>query len=70
MAFAVEISGIDDGVLAFAGYFLVERNDEFKVYRDKYMQDHIVRISKPFLYVDELDEAQTISQGRVVTIHD
>jgi hypothetical protein len=70
MAFAVEISGIDDRLLAFAGYFLVEENTEFKVYRDKYMQDHIVRKSKPYLFVDELDEAQTISQGRVITIPD
>jgi hypothetical protein len=66
MSFAVEISGLDDRLLAFAGYHYVEENDEFKVYRDKYGQDHIVRKSDSLLYVDELDDAQTISQGRII----
>ena len=69
MAFAVEISWIDDRLLAFAGYHLVEESTEFKVYRDKYMEDHIVRKSDSLLFVEELDEAQTISAGRIITLH-
>jgi hypothetical protein len=68
MAFAVEISGIPDGLLEFVGYVLVEENEEFKVYRDKYMEDHIVRKSDSLLYVDELDEAQALSAGRIVRL--
>jgi hypothetical protein len=70
MAFAVEISGIDDRLLAFAGYNFVEENEEFKVYRDKFMEDHIVRKSDSLLYVNEIDEAQTLSMGRVVSLPD
>ena len=70
MAFAVNIDGIDDRILDFAGYHFVDENEEFKVYRDKYMQDHIVRKSDSFLYVDELDEAQAISVSRIVTLDD
>jgi hypothetical protein len=57
MAFAVDISGVPDSILEFAGYYAVEENDEFKVYRDKFMQDHVVQKARPYLYVDELDQA-------------
>jgi hypothetical protein len=68
MPFAVDITGVDDRVLEFAGYSFVEENDEFKVYRNKYMEDYIVRKTDSLLYVDELDEAQTISQGRITNL--
>jgi hypothetical protein len=68
MSFAIDIQGIDDRILQFAGYYFVEENEEFKVYRDKYMEDHIVRKTDSLLYVDELDEAQTISQGRITRL--
>jgi hypothetical protein len=70
MAFAVDISGVPDSILEFAGYYAVEENDEFKVYRDKFMQDHVVQKARPYLYVDELDEAQTLAPGRIVVLGD
>jgi hypothetical protein len=70
MAFAVDITGVDDRQLEFAGYYLIDENEEFKVYRNK-MQDYIVRKANNLLYVDELDEAQTISRGRIINLgHD
>jgi hypothetical protein len=70
MAFAVEITGVTDKQLEFIGLYLVEENEEFKVYRDKYMEDHIVDKADGLLYVDELDEAQAIGGAdRIVTLH-
>jgi|HubBroStandDraft_4_1064222.scaffolds.fasta_scaffold07058_6 hypothetical protein len=68
MAFAVDISGVDDQLLEFAGYTFVRENDEFKIYTNKYMEDYIVRKLDNLLYVDELDEAQTISRGRIINL--
>ena len=71
MAFAVNIEGVDDRLLEFAGYYLLEENEEFKIYRNKYRDDFIVRKTDSLLYVEELDEAQTIAQGRITNIgHD
>jgi hypothetical protein len=69
MPFAVDISGIADQSLEFVGYFLVEENEEFKIFRDKYGEDHIVQKSDGLLYVDELDQAQSLGAGRVVMLH-
>jgi len=68
MAFAVEISNVSDKELEFVGYSLVEENEEFKVYRDKYSEDYVVRKAKPYLFVNELDEAQSLGADRVVTL--
>ena len=70
MAFAVDISGVDDRLLEFAGYSFVRENDEFKIYTNKFMEDYIVRKSNYLLYVDELDEAQTISRSRIINLGD
>jgi hypothetical protein len=70
MAFAVNIDGIDDQVLEFAGYTFVRENEEFKVYTNKFMEDYIVRKSDYLLYVDELEEAQVISRGRIINLGD
>jgi hypothetical protein len=69
MAFAVETTGVSDKDLEFIGYYLIEQNDEFKIYRNKYMEDHIVKKSDSLLYVDELDEAQCLGAGRIVQLH-
>jgi hypothetical protein len=70
VAFAVDIRGIGDELLEFAGYIFVRENEEFKIYANKYMEDYIVRKSDFLLYVDELEEAQTISRGRIVNLGD
>jgi hypothetical protein len=69
MAFAVNINGLDDRLLEFAGYNFIEENGEFKIYRNKYKEDFIVRKKDYLLYVDELDEAQTLSRGRIINLH-
>ena len=57
MAYAVNISGISDEILEFLGYSKVRENNEFVVYQDKYLEDYIVDKEKPYLFVEDLNDA-------------
>ena len=47
--FCVDISQLDDASLSFFGYRLEEESEEFKVYKDKHFEDHIVSKGRPLL---------------------
>jgi len=68
------VSDVDDKTLAFFGFHLVEQNEEFKVHRDKFLEDHVVLISKPMLYVlyvEDFNDAKCIAAGNIIGLgHD
>lgn len=68
--FAVNISHLDDKLLAFLGFDVVDENDEFKVIVDKYKEHHIVQKSRPLLYVDDVNDAIFMSAEDVTAIPD
>lgn len=68
-SFAVNISNIPDKVLSFMGYEMVEENDdEFKIYRDKYREDHIVFKSRPLLFVEDPNDAVFLASDRAIAL--
>lgn len=68
--FCVDISHLDDRVLGFFGYELVEENEEFKIYEDKEGSDHIVDKARPRLYVEDVNDAVYMSATSVVALPD
>lgn len=68
--FAVNIGNIPDDTLAFFGYTLIRENSEFKVYSDKYLEDHIVAKAKPLLYVEDVNDAAYMAASDVIAIPD
>lgn len=68
--FCVDISSIPDETLAFFGYDLRDENDEFKIYVDKYLEDHIVEKAKPRLYVEDVNDAAYMASRSVTALPD
>ncbi len=68
--FAVNISGISDETLSFFGYELQDENDVFKIYCDKYLEDHIVKKELPFLYVEDINDATFLASKAVIALPD
>ena len=66
--FCCDITGIDDKTLEFFGYFLDEENEEFKVYRDKFGDAHIVAKDRPRLYVEDVNDAVYVASKRVIVL--
>ena len=67
----VSIDGISDEYLAFLGYDLVIEDEEFKMYKDKAGDEHIVRKdAKPYLYMDDINDAMIVAEHskRKITI--
>ena len=58
--FFVRIDGVDDDDLAFLGYVLVAEDDAFKLYRDYLGDEYIVDRQNPYLFVEDLNDAQII----------
>jgi hypothetical protein len=61
--YCVNIDGISDEILAFFGYRLVDENEEFKFYQDKYAEDHIVEKAHPLLYVEDINDALSLNSN-------
>ena len=59
--FYVRIDGISDKDLEFFGYFLVAESSRFKLYRDYRGEDHLVVKSRPYLLIEDMNEAQDIA---------
>ena len=68
--FCVDISGMDDASLAFYGYRLDEQNEEFKVYKDKHYDDHIVSRARPPLFVEDVNGAVYMAARVVIALPD
>lgn len=68
--FCVDISQLDDRTLAFFGYRFVEENQEFKVYVDKFGEDHIVSKTRPRLYVEDVNDAAYMTAEHVIALPD
>ena len=68
--FCCDISGIDDRVLEFFGYQLEDENEEFKIYRDKFGDPHIVSKLAPRLYVEDVNDAVYVAAKRVIALPD
>jgi hypothetical protein len=68
--FCVDISHLTDENLEFFGYQVVSENEEFKVYTDKNLEDHLVRKSSPLLYVEDINDAVYMSAISVVALPD
>jgi hypothetical protein len=66
--YCVDISGIGDDILDFLGYHLADETDQFKVYRDKYAEDHIVFKARPLLYVEDANDALVLRSKRVINL--
>jgi hypothetical protein len=56
----VNISDISDEYLEIIGYYVVWEDDEFKIYRDYYGCEQIVRKSKPLLAVHDANDRDAI----------
>ena len=67
-SFCVDITGISDVILAFLGYQLIDENEEYKTYRDKYAENHLVEKALPRLYVDDLNDALSLKGNIIVRI--
>ena len=68
--FCVDISGLSDETLAIFGYDLRDQNEEFKIYTDKYLEDHIVDKVKPRLYVEDVNDAVYMAAHSVTALPD
>lgn len=68
--FCVDISAMDDASLAFYGYRLDDESEEFKVYKDKHYEDHIVSKARPLLYVEDVNDAVYLAAGIVIALPD
>lgn len=66
--FCVDISDMDDASLAFYGYRLDEENEEFKVYKDKHYEDHIVSKTRPLLFVEDVNDAVYMASRTVIAL--
>jgi hypothetical protein len=56
----VNILGIPDKYLEILGYFVVLESEEFKIYRDYYGVEQIVRKEKPYLYVHDINDRNSL----------
>ena len=68
--FCVDISQSDDASLSFFGYRLEEESEEFKVYKDKHFEDHIVSKGRPLLYVEDVNDAVYMAAKAVIALPD
>lgn len=68
--FCIDISHLSDETLSFFGYDARDENDEFKIYTDKNLEDHIVDKSRPRLYVEDVNDAVYLSATNVVALPD
>jgi hypothetical protein len=67
-SYCVNIKGISDEILEQFGYRLIDENDEFKRYEDKYMEPHLVEKAWPLLYVEDMNDHRQLSDLRVVEL--
>ena len=68
--FCVNIGAHNDKTLEFFGYRFIRENDEFKVYQDKHLEDHIVAKARPLLYVEDVNDAAYLAANEVVALPD
>jgi hypothetical protein len=66
--FCVDISHLTDEMLSFFGYDIRDENDEFKIYTDKSLEDHIVEKARPRLYVEDVNDAVYLAATNVVAL--
>lgn len=59
--FYVRLDGGDDAKLEFLGYVVVAEDPRFNLYRDHIGDEHIVYKNRPYLYVDDLNDAELIA---------
>ena len=61
--FYVSLDGVGDDDLLMCGYVKVTENENFRVYRH-YGEDIIVYNNDPFIYVDDINDANILGFGK------
>ena len=61
----VSINGLEPETLAFFGLQQVAEDDEFALYVDSYGEQQIVDKRSPHIYVEDLNDAQHISDRAI-----
>ena len=66
MRIAVNVAHLSHEMMSFFGFNMVWEEYGFKVFRDSYQEDHIVRSDYPFIFVDNEFDADAMKSREII----